>query len=119
MPTYPLSVAEEALRSHGLSFPETHEAFPWGHRALNVRGKAFAFLAREDDRLSISCKLPTSAADALALPYVEPTGYGLGKSGWVTALFGPGDDVPEPTLRAWLEESYRAVAPKKLAAQLP
>jgi predicted DNA-binding protein (MmcQ/YjbR family) len=119
MASDPLSVAEEALRSSGLAFPETHEAFPWGHRALKVRGKAFAFLAAEGDTLSVSVKLPLSAAEALELPCAEPTGYGLGKSGWVTLSFGPGDDVPLPTLQAWLEESYRAIAPKKLAARLP
>ena len=45
---------------------------------------------------------------------MEPTGYGLGRSGWVTARFGPGDDVPLDLIRRWLVESYRAVAPKKL-----
>ena len=114
----PLSLAEEELRARGLSFPESHEAFPWGPRALKVRGKAFAFLALGDDTLSVSVKLPVSSTEALGLPFVEPTGYGLGKSGWVTATFGPGDDVPMPILRGWLEESYRAIAPRKLAAQL-
>jgi predicted DNA-binding protein (MmcQ/YjbR family) len=114
----PLSQAEAALRDYGLGFPEAHEAFPWGHTALKVGAKAFAFLAREGDFFSISAKLPASHAAALELPFVEPTGYGLGKSGWVTARFGPGDDVPLETLRGWLRESYRAVAPKKLAARL-
>lgn len=114
----PLSRAEAELRDAGLRFPETHEAFPWGHCALKVRGKAFAFLARDADFFSISAKLPASHAAALVLPFVEPTGYGLGKSGWVTARFGPGDDVPMEMLRDWLRESYRAVAPRKLAAQL-
>ena len=114
----PLSQAEQALRDLGLSFPETHEAFPWGHRALKVKAKAFAFMAREDDELSLSVKLARSHSDALALPWVEPTGYGLGRSGWVTARFGPGDDVPQDLLGAWLRESYRAVAPRRLAAAL-
>lgn len=114
----PLSRVESALRDHGLGFPGAHEAFPWGHTALKVRAKAFAFLARDGDGLSVSVKLPASHGSALELPFVEPTGYGLGKSGWVTASFGPGDDVPGELLRAWLEESYRAVAPKRLAAQL-
>jgi hypothetical protein len=25
---------EATLRKHALSFPETHEEFPWGHRAV-------------------------------------------------------------------------------------
>lgn len=76
-------------------------------------------MALEDDSLSLSVKLPSSGAEALQLPFAEPTGYGMGKSGWVTARFGPGDDVPLDVIRAWLAESYRAIAPKKLAAQVP
>ena len=50
------------------------------------------------------------------LPFTEPTGYGLGKSGWVTAKFD--DTPPLPLLKEWLDESYRAQAPKKLQAML-
>ena len=32
--------------------------------------------------------------DNLTLPFAEPTGYGLGKSGWVSASFGAKDDIP-------------------------
>ena len=31
---------------------------------------------------------------ALLLPFATPTGYGLGKSGWVSARFAPSDDPP-------------------------
>jgi hypothetical protein len=51
-------------------------------------------------------------------PYAEPTGYGLGKSGWVTCRFATGDELPLDLLEEWVEESYRAVAPKKLVLQL-
>ena len=45
----------------------------------------------------------------------EPTGYGLGKAGWVTVpLRAPG--VSLDVLRDWVEESYRIVAPKRLVA---
>jgi len=115
----PLTAAEGELRDAALAFPETAEDFPWGHRAIKVKGKAFIFMALEDDSLSLSVKLPASAAQALELPFTEPAGYGMGKHGWVTASFGPGDDVPMELVRAWLAESYRAVAPKKLAAQVP
>lgn len=112
------AVAEAALRELGLGWPETREDFPWGHRALKVKAKAFAFLVRDEDGLSLSVKLPASATAALALPFASPTEYGLGKSGWVTARFAPDEDPPVPLLEAWLEESYRAVAPKRVAAQL-
>ena len=53
-----------------------------------------------------------------AMPFTKPTGYNLGKSGWVTASFGAKAKPPLDVLEAWLDESYRAVAPKKLAAAL-
>jgi plasmid replication initiation protein len=54
---------------------------------------------------------------ATSLEFAEPSGYGLGKSGWVTAVFD-GNDVPGELLVEWLDESYRAVAPKRLVKQL-
>jgi hypothetical protein len=36
----------------------------------------------------------------------------------VTCRFAPGDEIPFELLEEWLEESYRAIAPKKLAAKL-
>jgi predicted DNA-binding protein (MmcQ/YjbR family) len=109
---------EMALRETGLGYPEVTEDFPWGHRTLKVKGKAFIFLALSGEGLSMSMKLPHSNGAALMLPFAQPTGYGLGKSGWVTATFGPRDTPPVEMLRKWLDESYRAVAPKKLVAQL-
>jgi predicted DNA-binding protein (MmcQ/YjbR family) len=117
----PKNPDEAALRDLGLSFPETTEDFPWGHRTLKVKGKAFVFMGTgaeagaRDDAFFISCKLPESAPMALTLPGVAPTGYGLGKAGWVSASFPPGR-APVAMLKEWLRESYCAVAPKKLAA---
>ena len=70
------------------------------------------------ERLSLTTKLPASSEMARLLPYVSATGYGLGKSGWVTAKFGPDDEAPIEMLREWIDESFRAVVPKRLAAQL-
>ena len=55
---------ETDLRKHALRLPETDEAFPWGERALRVKGKAFVFMRREKDKLSFSVKLPTSRKTA-------------------------------------------------------
>jgi predicted DNA-binding protein (MmcQ/YjbR family) len=117
----PKNPDEAALRDLGLSWPETTEDFPWGHRTLKVKGKAFVFMGTgaeaggTDDDFFISCKLPDSAPMALTLPGVRPTAYGLGKSGWVSATWPPGK-APTAMLKEWLKESYCAIAPKKLAA---
>lgn len=113
-----LKRAEAALRKHALTYPESTEDFPWGHLAVKVKGKAFLFLGLQPDQLSLSVKLPVSGAAALGLPFASPTEYGLGKSGWVSAKFGPADDVPLELLREWIDESFRAIAPKKVLARL-
>jgi len=110
----------ETLFEFGLGYPGAHVKSPWpGHRDLAVKDKTFAYLNVPGDPLSISCKLPHSCDEALRLPFTTPTAYGLGKSGWVSASFALGDEVPVDLLKAWIDESYRAQAPKKLSAGLP
>ena len=106
------------LRDIAMTYPGAHEDFPWGETAIKVGGKAFLFMHMGAEQLSLSCKLPASHEMALMLPFAKPTGYGLGKSGWVSAAFGPNDEPPIDLLREWLDESYRAIAPKKLAREL-
>jgi predicted DNA-binding protein (MmcQ/YjbR family) len=107
------------LRALALAYPGATEEFPWGERVVKVNKKVFVFLGRaEGDELGLSVKLPASKGMALLLPFAAPTGYGLGKAGWVTARFGPKDKPPLEMLRQWLDESYRAVAPRKLIDEL-
>jgi predicted DNA-binding protein (MmcQ/YjbR family) len=106
------------LRDFALSFPEAYEEFPWGERVAKVKGKVFVFLGMDGDELGLSVKLPQSGMLALGLPFASPTGYGLGKAGWVTARFAKREKAPVDLLRSWIDESYRAVAPKKLVAAL-
>jgi predicted DNA-binding protein (MmcQ/YjbR family) len=99
-----------------LSLPETYEDHPWGEDVVKVRGKIFVFLGTAKSR-RMTVKLEESHAHALAVDGAEPTGYGLGKAGWVTVpLRAPG--VTTDVLRDWVEESYRIVAPKRLVAEL-
>jgi len=116
-----LKSASLKIQKFALSLPEAYEEFPWGERVAKVKGKVFAFLGKGTGPvggLSFTVKLPMSGDFALTLPFTEPTGYGLGKSGWVTARLGPNDEAPVEMFYSWIEESYKAVAPKKLAAQL-
>jgi hypothetical protein len=55
---------------------------------------------------------------ALDLPYAKPTGYGLGKSGWVSFTPTPGQMPPLEQMKEWIDESYRAQAPRKLVKEL-
>ncbi len=107
------------LRAFGLAYPGTHTKSPWpGHLDLAVNDKTFAYLGLEGEPLHVSCKLPLSSPIASMLPFAKPSAYGLGKSGWVTATFTFEDELPVPMLEAWIDESYRAQAPKKLVKAL-
>jgi predicted DNA-binding protein (MmcQ/YjbR family) len=128
-----------ALRAFGLTFPETVEDFPWGHTALKVRGNdqvqcaphiaampgghgdliIFVWLDESDGALSLTVKLPVSRDFAETFDFAAPAGYGLGRSGWISCRFGAGEAADLDLLKRWLAESYRAVAPKKLAASVP
>lgn len=113
MKTNPAERAEASLRAVALGYPEAYEDHPWGDTVFKVKGKVFVFMgAAKNGDFGISTKLPLSNAVALMLPFAEPTRYGLGKSGWVSARFGPKDEVPLDMLSSWIDESYRAVAPK-------
>ena len=110
----------QELRAFGLAYPGAHTKSPWpGHLDLAVNDKTFAYLNAKGEPFSIGCKLPSSSHVALMLPFCQPTPYGLGKSGWVTATPPAGESIPVELFKAWIDESYRAQAPKKLVAKLP
>lgn len=112
--------AMAAILAHGLTLPEAWEDHPWGETVLKVRKKVFVFLnGSKQGIFAMSLKLPRSAEFALLHPFASKTGYGLGNSGWVTCEFKDGDEIPVDMLIEWMEQSYGAVAPKKLAALVP
>ncbi len=109
------------LRDFALAYPDAREDRPWEHLAIKVRKKAFVFMSGEqlqDGKLSMTVKLPTSHEMVLALPYVEKAGYGLGRSGWVTMRLGSKDPVDYGMFKGWIDQSYRAIAPKTLIKKL-
>jgi len=112
----PKSLAGQ-LRAHAMGYPGATEDFPWGERAIKVNGKAFLFLRAEGNEVSFSVKLSGSHADALEHSFAEPTHYGLGKHGWVTSTVDARRDAPIELFRAWIDESFRNVAPKRVLAQ--
>jgi predicted DNA-binding protein (MmcQ/YjbR family) len=90
-----------------------------GGAVAKVGKLAFAFLGRDDsEEPHVSLKLPESCHQALTLACCEQTSHGLGRSGWVTLRLDGADCPGFDVLLDWLDESYRAVAPVKLIAQL-
>ena len=119
MATGPVRIHQRIL-AFAVAMPGAYEDHPWEETVVKVNKKVFVFLGSEESPMwpAMTVKLVESHEQALAVPGAEPTGYGLGKSGWVTSSFKRGDEVPVGVLKDWLDESYRAVAPKKLVSQL-
>lgn len=114
----PLKHADaKKLRAAALKYPDTVEDFPWDHHAYKTPNKkGFLFLTGlADGGFDCSMKLPFRNHEALKLKGAAPTGYGLGKSGWVTLTFAAKAKPPMTKLIDYLDESWRAVAPKKLS----
>ena len=105
------------LRKVALAYPEAWEDHPWGDDVIKVRTRIFLLLG-EGEKLSVTTKLPVSSGIALSEPNARPTGYGLGRAGWVSISFEADREAPLDMLELWIDESYRAVAPKRLVAQL-
>jgi predicted DNA-binding protein (MmcQ/YjbR family) len=117
MKTPPLKHGDaKKLRSAALAYPGTFEDFPWDHHAFKAPNKkVFLFLTgMEDGGFNCSLKLPYRNTDALKLKEAEPTGYGMSRTGWVTFTFSGKAKPPVALLIDYLDESWRAVAPKKL-----
>ena len=108
------AAAFRALKKAAAAYPGAWEDHPWGETVYKVGKKVFVFLGHGDFGYGITCKLPQSSEAAITMfSFAEPTGYGLGESGWVTATFSPKEDVPLELLKEWMAESYAAVAPKR------
>jgi predicted DNA-binding protein (MmcQ/YjbR family) len=108
-----------ALRAFGLAYPGAHSKSPWSdHDDLAVKDKTFAYLPAHGEPFSLSVKLVYTSEVALDLPYAKPTGYGLGKSGWVSFTPSPEEMPPLEQMKEWIDESYRAQAPRKLVKEL-
>lgn len=108
----------EAVRAFAFGLPEAWEDHPWGESVAKVGKKVFVFfgLQEPDRELVLTVKLPESRDEALAFTFTRPTGYGLDRGSWVTVHVPP--DAPLDMLLGWVEESYRAVAPKALVERL-
>jgi predicted DNA-binding protein (MmcQ/YjbR family) len=82
---------------------------------FRVNGKNFIFA--NPDATSITVKLPKEEAAAVVGtdPQVEPTGYGLGRHGWISVA------IPSRTserrwqeIEEWIRTSFTLIAPKRL-----
>jgi hypothetical protein len=117
----PHQQAEAELTAFGLSLPETEHGPGWPPtRCLKVRGRMFfVFGDRKEPEgaLTMIMKLPISAEMVQELYFVRESKGWFKQHDWVIARFSEDDDILAEidTLKAWLIQSYCAMAPKKLA----
>ncbi|MBI1359020.1 MAG: hypothetical protein GC155_01925 [Alphaproteobacteria bacterium] len=116
----PHQQAEQELTAFGLGLPETDMAPGWGvTRYMRVAGKGFCVFGAKDepeDALTLIVKLPVAAEMVSQLYFVREAKGWQKQHDWVTAHFGPDDDILAEldTLKAWMKQSYIAMAPKRL-----
>ncbi len=87
-----------------------------GEPTFRVNGKNFVFT--DPEATSVTVKLPPEEAAAAVAsdPLVEPTGYGLGRRGWVSVKIKPRTSQSRwQEIEEWIRTSYTLVAPKRLA----
>ena len=123
----------DAARAFALSLPAAAEDAPWDEVVVKVQtrpgvpgwrkygegvfGPMFLWLGKRDaPEPSASVKLTRSYDAAVTLGRATPTTMsGLGKWGWLTVVL---DRVDIDLVEDWIVESYRNVAPKRIAAAL-
>jgi hypothetical protein len=119
MPPSPLA----RLRKLCLALPEAHEVEAWGEPTFRVRNKLFAMYAAPNNhhgggRAAVWCK--AAAGNQALMLRAEPERYFVppyvGPSGWVGVWLDRNPDWSE--VKDLMRDSYRLVAPKRLAALL-
>ena len=89
----------------------------WGDEpTFRVRGKNFIFTDQAASGVSVKLSKDEAAAVVATDPRAQPTGYGLGRHGWVSIEIGAdADDSRWQQVEEWVRTSYTLVAPKSLA----
>lgn len=111
----------ERIRQICLALPEAVEKEAWGDPSWRVRDRIFAMQKGnyEGGRPSLWLKAADGAQAVLVASDPERffvPGY-VGHKGWI-GLYLDGGSMDWDELSDLIEESYRLIAPKRLAAQL-
>lgn len=112
----PRSIPFYQIKRFALKFPETSLDIKWESPYLCVKGKIFAGAGSHEGRMSLTVKSDRATQAVL----LKRKGFFLpayvGHAGWVGIYL---DAVKWDEVKALLTDSYRRVAPKKLAAGVP
>lgn len=113
------SLVAQTLQEFASSYPEVNESPSCVNRSFKAGKKSFLFLGEKPDgMLRLMVKLDNGIDTAQAVAKENPDGWKVGGPGWITGNFTEEMAPPLDTLTAWIDESYRLLAPKTLVAQL-
>ncbi|MFJ9339710.1 MmcQ/YjbR family DNA-binding protein [Streptomyces sp. NPDC101733] len=113
-----MATTAQDVRTIALSLPDSGEKLAWGMPTFRVGGKIFASLADDDTVIGVKCPKEERAA----LIAAEPEKFFL-RAGhdehyaWIRVRLAALADTTE--LGAILADSWRQVAPRRLAAAHP
>ncbi len=112
----------ERIQKLALSLPEAQrvDIEAWGGEpTFRVRGKNFVFANHEGTMITVKLSKEEAAAVVATVEGASPTGYGLGRHGWISV------ELPKrlskdrwDELEEWVLTSYTMVAPKTLARKV-
>ena len=107
----------DRLRRIALALPETTEVLTWEeHPTFRVRDKIFVISGATADSITVKATKEDQQALVASEPRIGVAPY-VGRHGWVSVdLTGRGLDWS--MVEELVRESYRLIAPKKLAALL-
>ena len=87
-----------------------------GEPTFRVRNKNFVFASKDATNLSFKLDKEEAAAVVASDDNAFPTGYGLGRHGWVSVKIRQRCSAAKwQEVTEWVRTSYTMVAPKKLA----
>jgi predicted DNA-binding protein (MmcQ/YjbR family) len=112
----------DRLETLALGLPEAVrvDVEEWGdHPTFRVRGKNFVFCDEAATHLSVKLTRDEAAAAVATETWVTPTGYGLGRHGWISVTIDdPASEQQWQQVEEWVLTSYTLRAPKTLARQV-
>jgi predicted DNA-binding protein (MmcQ/YjbR family) len=107
------------LEAIALALPEAErvDIEAWdGEPTFRVRNKNFVFASTDGTGMSVKLSKDEAAAVVEHDTHAEPTGYGLGRHGWVSITFTARMSAARwQQIEEFVRTSYTLVAPKTLA----
>lgn len=112
----------DRIEKLALGLPEAQriDIEAWGGEpSFRVRGKNFVFANLEGTAVTVKLSKEEAEAVVATVDGANPTGYGLGRHGWISVdLHTRLDGERWAEVEEWILTSYSLLAPKTLARRI-